>query len=134
MFGSCGRERCAGKKQEVSGKAGEETFDQLIANTFRVGKQIGAGSYGQIRLGTNVRTNQTVAIKFEKNGHDQQLAMESHVRIGSLLSAPSFIIVLQVYSLLSGKRGFPTTYHYGGYLDYQVLVMEVSGSSISVTF
>src|SRR5699024_2511988 len=90
-----------------------EQFDQLIADTFKVGKKIGAGSYGQIRLGTNVRTGQTVAIKFERTGADAQLQSEN-----------------QFYRMLQGLRGFPTIYHFGTYLDFNVLVMEMLGRNL----
>ena len=89
----------------------DHLFKQLIADTFRVGNKIGSGSYGQIRTGTNTRTGQTVAIKFERDGPDAQLAGE-----------------YQVYQQLLSKskekmKGFPAVYHFGRYQEYQVLVM-----------
>ena len=114
MFGSCK----AKKKPEKSDKSSQDQFEQLIADTFRVGRKIGAGSYGQIHLGTDIRNNQTVAIKFEKIGHDAQLQTEN-----------------QVYALLQGKNGFPAVYHFGQYLDtYNVLVMEMLGRDLESLF
>src|SRR5699024_2767792 len=102
-----------GQKSSKGGKSESAQFDQLIADTYRIGRKIGAGSYGQIRVGTNVQTNQTVAIKFEKMGHDAQLQTENFV-----------------YGLLSGKKGFPDVFYFGRYLDYQVLVMEMLGRDL----
>ena len=111
MFGSSK----AKKKPE---KSGENQFEPLIGDTFRVGRKIGAGSYGQIRLGININTNQTVAIKLEKIAPDAQLLTENHV-----------------YGLLQGKKGFPVVYHFGQYLDtYNVLVMEMLGRDLESLF
>ena len=96
----------------------EPSFEQLIINTYRIGKKIGAGSYGQIRLGTNVRTNQTVAIKFERTSEDAQLKMEN-----------------QIYQRLQGQRGFPKVYYFGVYCDYwNVLIMEMLGKNLESVF
>lgn len=84
MFGSC-KDKCGGgagaqKNSKDKSEKSEGKFEQLINDVFKVGRKIGAGSYGQIHLGTNTRTNQTVAIKFEKLGHDMQLQTEAQVR------------------------------------------------------
>lgn len=44
------------------------------------------------------------------------------------------MISLQVYSLLSGKKGFPAVYHFGKYLDYQVLVLELLGRDLEMLY
>lgn len=100
-------------------KKSEAKFEQLIDGTYRVGRQIGAGSYGQIRVGTNVHNaSQTVAIKLEKIGdHIGQLQNEQ-----------------MAYSLLKGKKGFPTMFYFGRYLDYQVLVIEMLGRDLESCF
>lgn len=104
-------------KNERSKKS-EARFEQLIDGTYRVGRQIGAGSFGQIRVGINVHnTNQTVAIKLEKMDHSVQLQNEN-----------------TAYGLLKGKKGFPTMFYYGRYLDYQVLVMEMLGRDLESCF
>ena len=116
-----------------AGKVKEDQFDQLIANTFKVGKKIGEGSYGeyinsycfsrpltnlarflcssalavlfishfagQVRIGTNIRTDQIVAIKFERNRPESQLPGE-----------------YKIYQILQNTKGFPTVYHFGIYL------------------
>ena len=92
-----------------------QQFDQLIADTYQVGPKIGSGTYGLIRIGINTHTNQKVAIKFEnKKDDDPQLLME-----------------YQAYQTLLNKgpiKGFPAVYHFGRYLDFQILVMELLGN------
>ena len=38
-------------------------MEPRIGNKFRVGRKLGSGSFGEIYLGTNVQTNEEVAIK-----------------------------------------------------------------------
>ncbi|KAI3850224.1 hypothetical protein MKX03_010377, partial [Papaver bracteatum] len=37
----------------------------IQGNEFKIGHQIGSGSFGQIYLGTDIQTNEEVAIKLE---------------------------------------------------------------------
>lgn len=118
MFSACGKDNCGGGQKNSKSKAAKPEsvqFEQLIDNTYRIGRKIGAGSFGQIRVGTNVHEpKQTVAIKMEKMGHDAQLQTENFV-----------------YGLLAGKKGFPSKFYFGRYLDdYQVLVMEMLGRDL----
>lgn len=84
---------------------------ELVGEQFKVGKRIGSGSYGQVRLGTNVHTGQSVAIKFEsiRPQKEPQLQMES-----------------RIYHALKGKKGFPDIYFFGRHgPDQYVLVMQL---------
>src|SRR5699024_10025764 len=125
MSSSCKSGKRPDKKKSSKTRTKTNTdrqFDQLIAETYRVGQKIGSGSYGQIRVGTNVNTGQTVAIKFERDGTDAQLAGE-----------------YQVYLALLSKckektKGFPAVYHFGHYQEYQVLVMEMLGRNLESLF
>lgn len=40
---------------------------QLVGQVFKVGRKIGNGNFGELRLGKNINTNKNVAIKFEKS-------------------------------------------------------------------
>lgn len=93
-------------------------FERLIDDKFRVGAKIGSGSYGQIRLGTNIRTGQVVAIKFESINSDRQLHNE-----------------YQCYSILLERKGFPIVHFFGRYDDqYEVLVMERLARNLDTLF
>jgi serine/threonine protein kinase len=49
-----------------------------VARKFRVGPKIGSGSFGEIYAGTNVHTNEEVAIKLEPlNSRTPQLLYEA---------------------------------------------------------
>lgn len=110
MFNTC-------KDKEVQ-KSASRTYEELIGGKYKVGKKIGSGAYGQIRVGTDVQTGQTVAIKFESmNSKDLQLMMEN-----------------QIYQLLRGKKGFPSIYLFCRYMDHHVLVMEMLGRNLDSVF
>ena len=48
-------------------------MDLIVGNRYRLGRQIGSGSFGDIYLGTDVTLNEEVAIKLEclKSKHPQ---------------------------------------------------------------
>jgi casein kinase 1 len=50
-------------------------MEPRVGNKFRLGRKIGGGSFGEIYLGTNIQTNEEVAIKLEnvKTKHPQLL-------------------------------------------------------------
>ncbi|XP_076946212.1 casein kinase 1-like protein 2 [Bidens hawaiensis] len=89
-----------------------------VANKFRLGKKIGSGSFGEIYLGTNIQTNEEVAIKLEsaKTKHPQ-LQYES-----------------RLYKILQGGTGIPNVRWYGVEGDYNVLVMDLLGPSLEDLF
>ncbi|CAH8324030.1 unnamed protein product [Eruca vesicaria subsp. sativa] len=90
----------------------------LIGNKFRLGRKIGSGSFGEIYLGTDVQTNEEVAIKLEsvKTAHPQ-LSYES-----------------RIYRVVQGGTGIPNIKWYGVEGDYNVLVMDLLGPSLEDLF
>lgn len=48
------------KKDEKSGKS---SLTILAGSHFKLGKRIGKGNFGEVRLGKNTKTNEDVAIK-----------------------------------------------------------------------
>ncbi|KAI0494127.1 hypothetical protein KFK09_024258 [Dendrobium nobile] len=93
-------------------------METRVGNKFRVGRKIGSGSFGEIYLGTNVQTNEEVAIKFEnvKTKHPQ-LLYES-----------------KLYRILQGGTGIPNVRWYGVEGEYNVLVMDLLGKSLEDLF
>ena len=62
--------------------------DLRIAGRYQLGRKLGSGSFGEIFLGTDVQTNEELAIKLEKiNTHHPQLIYESKL-IKILMGAP----------------------------------------------
>ncbi|KAL8522565.1 hypothetical protein ACS0TY_012644 [Phlomoides rotata] len=93
-------------------------MEPRVGNKFRLGRKIGGGSFGEIYLGTNIQTNEDVAIKLEnvKTKHPQ-LLYES-----------------KLYKLLQGGTGIPNIRWFGVEGDYNVLVMDLLGPSLEDLF
>ncbi|KAK2371242.1 Casein kinase 1-like protein 2 [Trifolium repens] len=93
-------------------------MEPRIGNKFRLGRKIGSGSFGEIYLGTNIQTNEEVAIKLEnvKTKHPQ-LLYES-----------------KLYKVLQGGTGIPNVRWYGVEGEYNVLVMDLLGPSLEDLF
>ncbi|CAI9767140.1 unnamed protein product [Fraxinus pennsylvanica] len=93
-------------------------MEPRVGNKFQLGRKIGSGSFGEIYLGTNIQTNEQVAIKLEnvKTKHPQ-LLYES-----------------KLYKLLQGGTGIPNVRWFGVEGDYNVLVMDLLGPSLEDLF
>ncbi|KAG6532640.1 casein kinase 1-like protein 2 [Zingiber officinale] len=93
-------------------------MEPRVANKFRLGRKIGSGSFGEIYLGTNIQTNEEVAIKLEnvKTKH------------------PQLIYESKLYKILQGGTGIPNVRWYGIEGDYNVLVMDLLGPSLEDLF
>ncbi|KAI4324796.1 hypothetical protein MLD38_030250 [Melastoma candidum] len=93
-------------------------MDPRVGNKFRLGRKIGSGSFGEIYLGTNIQSNEEVAVKLEpvKTKHPQ-LQYEA-----------------KLYKVLQGGTGFPNIKWFGVEGDYSVLVMDLLGPSLEDMF
>ncbi|XP_074268206.1 casein kinase 1-like protein 2 [Silene latifolia] len=93
-------------------------MEPRVGNKFRLGRKIGSGSFGEIYLGTNIQTNEDVAIKLEnvKTKHPQ-LLYES-----------------KLYKILQGGTGIPNVRWFGVEGDYNVLVIDLLGPSLEDLF
>ncbi|CAI0435996.1 unnamed protein product [Linum tenue] len=92
----------------------------LLGNKYRLGRKIGSGSFGDIYLGTDIQTNEEVAIKLENaKSNKPQLLYES-----------------AVYRLLQGGKGVPNVRWSGVEpgANYNVLVMDLLGPSLESLF
>ncbi|EFJ10942.1 hypothetical protein SELMODRAFT_127114 [Selaginella moellendorffii] len=93
-------------------------MEPRIGNKYRLGRKIGSGSFGEIYLGTNIQTNEEVAIKLEsvKTKHPQ-LLYES-----------------KLYRILQGGTGIPNIRWFGIEGDYNGLVLDLLGPSLEDLF
>ncbi|KAH7912780.1 kinase-like domain-containing protein [Hygrophoropsis aurantiaca] len=90
----------------------------VINGQFVVGKQIARGAYSTIFQGTNLQTNQTVAIKFGlTNIDDAQLDREA-----------------KALKLTDGTIGVPRAYYFGREGPYNVLVTDQFGLGMGELF
>ncbi|GLJ05925.1 hypothetical protein SUGI_0028330 [Cryptomeria japonica] len=93
-------------------------MEPRVGNKYKMGRKIGNGSFGEIYLGTNIHTDEEVAIKLEnvKTKH------------------PQLLYETKVYKLLMGGPGIPNIRWFGIEGDYNVLVMDLLGPSLEDLF
>ena len=90
----------------------------IIANKYKIVKEIGQGAFGKVYKGENIRTKEHVAIKVEKvNGDIKSLKYET-----------------QIYqAITSGQKvkGFMQVKWFGLVNDYYCMVMPLLGDTLS---
>ncbi|KAH7644346.1 casein kinase I gish isoform X1 [Dermatophagoides farinae] len=90
----------------------------MVGPNFKVGKEIGRGNFGVLRLGKNLYNNEHVAIKLEP--------MKS--------KAPQLHLEFRFYKILGNVEGIPKLYYFGSCGKYNALVMELLGPSLEDMF
>lgn len=92
--------------------------NSLVNGRYEVSEKLGEGSFGEVRLAIDLKTNREVAIKFEHKS-DIKKHLNTEYR---------------VYLKLKDCIGFPAIYWFGRYGDYTALVMDRLGISLKTLY
>ncbi|CAF0999536.1 unnamed protein product [Rotaria sordida] len=107
------------------GEEEEEEYHELdmtgriIADNYRIGSKLGAGSFGQVYLCQHIHTHEQWAMK-----------IESHM----MNNNPQLSIEHRIYTKLQGGKGFPKIEYYGSEGIYDILIIELLGPSLEDLF
>ncbi|ESO07957.1 hypothetical protein HELRODRAFT_149935, partial [Helobdella robusta] len=90
----------------------------MVGPNFRVGKKVGSGNFGELRLGKNLYTGEHVGIKME--------AQKAKV--------PQLHLEYRFYKQLNPAEGVPLVYYFGPCGKHNALVMELLGPTLEDLF
>jgi serine/threonine protein kinase len=93
-------------------------MEVTICEKYKLGKKIGSGSFGDIYLGSDTKTNEEVAIKLES----------------IKTKFPQLLYESKLYRILHGGVGIPNIHLFGIEGDFNVLVMDLLGASLENIF
>uniref|UniRef100_A0A1I8NRN4 non-specific serine/threonine protein kinase n=1 Tax=Stomoxys calcitrans TaxID=35570 RepID=A0A1I8NRN4_STOCA len=110
----------------------------MVGPNFRVGKKIGCGNFGELRLGRRMCFfPQTAYSARNINPAGKNLYNNEHVAIKMepmKSKAPQLHLEYRFYKLLGSHEGVPEVYYFGPCGKYNALVMELLGPSLEDLF
>ncbi|XP_037083391.1 casein kinase I-like isoform X3 [Pollicipes pollicipes] len=107
----------------------------MVGSNFRVGKKIGCGNFGELRLGKNMYNSEHVAIKLEPmKSKAPQLHLEYRFyrQLGTHGHADRWLSCHRYSSHCA--EGVPRVHYFGPCGRYNALVMELLGPSLEDLF
>jgi len=90
----------------------------FVGGKYRLSRKIGSGSYGVVYVGTNIYTEEHVAVKLE-----YQTAVN-----------PKLASEYKIYKILAGGAGIPSVHWFGKAGKYNALVLDLLGPSLHDLF
>ncbi|RXN34524.1 casein kinase I isoform X3 [Labeo rohita] len=119
---------------------GSNTGVLMVGPNFRVGKKIGCGNFGELRLGKNLYTNEYVAIKLLPGctlavGTSIIVEVSKWIRLAKVqagvcaCSAPP-----PVGMTFARSEGVPQVFYFGPCGKYNAMVLELLGPSLEDLF
>uniref|UniRef100_A0A3P8Y753 non-specific serine/threonine protein kinase n=1 Tax=Esox lucius TaxID=8010 RepID=A0A3P8Y753_ESOLU len=116
----------------------------MVGPNFRVGKKIGCGNFGELRLGKNLYTNEYVAIKLEPiKSRAPQLHLEyrfykqlgsSDLTLVQWALGSSWCRTISIFLLCVSTEGVPQVFYFGPCGKYNAMVLELLGPSLEDLF
>merc|ERR1711957_463821 len=95
-----------------------DAMELRVGGKYRLSRKLGCGAFGDIYHGTNIRTNEEVAIKLEP-------VRTKH---------PQLLYETKLYRILQGGVGVPNVHWFGVEGDYNVMVIDLLGPSLEDLF
>ena len=95
-----------------------EPAEIIVGRTYKVGKKIANGAFGQLRLVKDIVTGEDLAIKLEPD----------NARI------PQLFLEYQFYKKLGRDSALPSIYYYGKCGQYNGMVMDLLGPNLEDLF
>lgn len=100
------------------GGGGDGQGALMVGQNYKIGKKIGSGNFGELRLGKNIFTGDDVAVKLEPANS----------------RAPQLYLEYRFYQLMGTQVGVPKIFHFGPCSKYNALVLELLGPSLEDLF
>uniref|UniRef100_A0A8C6DSQ7 non-specific serine/threonine protein kinase n=1 Tax=Moschus moschiferus TaxID=68415 RepID=A0A8C6DSQ7_MOSMO len=94
------------------------TADFIVGGRYKLVREIGSGSFGDVYLAIDLTNHEEVAVKLESQNARQ----------------PRLVYEKELYNILQGGVGIPQIRWYGQETDNNVLVMDLLGPSLEDLF